>query len=111
MGIGIKGGTVSRLIKKNTTIPFKITKCFVTSEDNQTGINLPIYEGERLIAIDNHHLGSISLEGITIAPKGTYSFDVTFDINADGLMKVTAIDNKTKQKKEIEVETRSLSQE
>lgn len=103
LGIETLGGAFSKIINRNTTIPFKQTETFSTSEDNQTEVDIRIYQGERPIVSGNLHLGSIKLVNIPKMPRGKPKIDVTFEADANGILKVSAEDNITKRKQEIEI--------
>ncbi|KAM0681571.1 hypothetical protein GINT2_000084 [Glugoides intestinalis] len=103
LGIETLGGVFSKIIHRNTTIPFKQTETFSTSEDNQTEVDIKIYQGERIMVNDNMLLGSIKLKNITKAPRGVPKIDVTFEADSNGIIKVSAEDNVTKKKQEIEI--------
>lgn len=94
LSLGIKSnrGIMQIFIERNTTIPCQETKELTTTEDDQTSMTIEIFEGERSFCTDNNLLGAIELKGITPAPKGTFKIDVTFDVNADGILSVTATD-------------------
>ena len=86
------GGVLTKVIDKNTTIPTKQTKIFSTAADMQTAVTIHVLQGERAMAKDNISLGSFNLEGIPPAPRGVPQIEVTFDINADGVLNVSAKD-------------------
>jgi molecular chaperone DnaK (HSP70) len=111
IGLEIENGSLSIVIKKNTKIPGKKTSLFSTAVDNQTAATFKIYEGERTMAKDNHKLGEFFLGNIEPAPKGEMSFDTIFDISADGILKVTAIDKKNGNTKDITVKSNTLTKE
>ena len=111
VGIEDSNGLLQVLIKKNTTIPIKKNQLWQTSLDNQTQVAFPVYEGERPMAKDNHKIGEFIVDKVEPAPKGDMKFNVTFDISADGIMKVSAVDQKTGNQKQIIVKTRTLPQE
>jgi len=94
-GIGVSGGMMSTIIKRNTTIPCKCTQNYTTDADNQTGVIIEIYEGERKMFKDNHYLGKFSLDGIVPAPKGVPQIEVTLEIDANGILNVAAQDTGT----------------
>jgi molecular chaperone DnaK len=92
LGVETLGGVLTKIIDRNTTIPTKQTKVFSTAADMQTAVTIHVLQGERAMARDNISLGSFNLEGIPPAPRGVPQIEVTFDINADGVLDVTAKD-------------------
>lgn len=107
LGIETLGGVMSKIIKRNTVVPTKKSESFTTTVDNQETIAVHVYEGERAMTKDCHLLGQFDLTGIAPAPKGQPQVIVTFDIDENGIVKVTAEDKGSKSKKEITIEDRN----
>jgi len=104
LGIETLGGVFTRLIDRNTTIPTKKSQVFSTADDNQSAVTISVYQGEREMAADNKHLGQFNLEGIAPAPRGVPQIEVTFDIDANGIVKVSAKDKATGKEQEIRIQ-------
>ena len=104
LGIETLGGVFTRLIDRNTTIPTKKSQVFSTADDNQSAVTISVYQGEREMASDNKHLGQFNLEGISPAPRGVPQIEVTFDIDANGIVKVSAKDKATGKEQEIRIQ-------
>jgi molecular chaperone DnaK len=104
LGIETKGGVFTRLIDRNTTIPTKKGQVFSTAEDNQTAVTIRVLQGEREMASDNKLLGNFNLEGIPPAPMGVPQIEVTFDIDANGIVNVSAKDKATNKEQKITIQ-------
>ncbi len=105
LGIETMGGVFTRLIDRNTTIPTKKSQIFSTAENNQPAVTIKVYQGERDIAIYNKLLGEFTLDGIPPAPRGMPQIEVTFDIDANGVVNVSAMDKGTNKKQNITIQS------
>ena len=104
LGIETLGGVFTRLIERNTTIPTKKSQIFSTAEDGQTAVTIKVYQGERELAADNKSLGNFDLTGIPSAPRGVPQIEVTFDIDANGIVSVQAKDKATGKEQQIRIQ-------
>ena len=105
LGIETLGGVSTKLIEKNTTIPTKKSQVFSTAEDNQSAVTISVVQGERELANDNKRLGNFNLEGIAPAPRGMPQIEVTFDIDANGIVNVSAKDKGTGKEQTISIKS------
>lgn len=103
LGLETLGGVMTVLIERNTTIPVKKTEIFSTAEDNQTAVDIHVLQGERPLAKDNMSLGRFRLEGIPMAMRGTPQIEVTFDIDANGILNVKAVDKATNKEQNVTI--------
>ncbi|MFC4299874.1 MAG: molecular chaperone DnaK [Castellaniella sp.] len=107
LGIETLGGVMTKMIKKNTTIPTRFSQVFSTADDNQPAVTIKVYQGEREIAVGNKALGEFNLEGIPPAPRGLPQIEVTFDIDANGILHVSAKDKGTGKENKITIKASS----
>ena len=105
LGLETKGGVMTVLVPRNTTIPTEKKETFTTAEDNQAAVTIKVYQGERPMAADNRLLGEFNLEGIPPAPMGTPQIEVSFNIDANGILQVSAKDKGTGKEQTIKIES------
>jgi len=103
LGVETLGGVMTKIIERNTTIPVKRSQIFTTAEDNQTAVDIVVLQGERPMAADNRLLGRFRLEGIRLAPRGVPRIEVTFDIDVNGILNVSAKDLDTQKEQKITI--------
>ena len=104
LGIETVGEVTTKLIEKNTTIPTKKSQVFSTAIDNQSAVTIKVVQGEREMAADNKQLGNFNLDGIAPAPRGVPQIEVTFDIDANGIVNVSAKDKGTGKEQKITIQ-------
>jgi molecular chaperone DnaK len=107
LGIETFGGAMTKMIQKNTTIPTKHSQVYSTAEDNQNAVTIKVFQGERELAKHNKLLGEFNLDGIAPAPRGVPQVEVTFDIDANGIMNITAKDKGTGKENKITIKSSS----
>jgi len=103
LGVETLGGVMTKIIERNTTIPVRRSQIFSTAEDNQPAVDIHVLQGEREMAKDNRSLGHFKLEGIPLAPRGIPQIEVTFDIDANGILKVSAKDKATGKEQTVTI--------
>jgi molecular chaperone DnaK len=107
LGVRVSGGLFSKLIEKNTTVPCRKTAVYTTANDMQTSVRISVYQGENPLAAENIFLGDFELVNIKPAPRGTPQIEVSFDIDANGILRVRAMDKETRQAQNIKIEPNS----
>jgi molecular chaperone DnaK len=112
VGLETLGGVMTKVIERNTTIPARRTEVFSTAEDNQTAVDIVVLQGERELAKDNRQLARFRLEGIPPAPRGVPQIEVTFDVDANGILNVSARDKETGKEQRVTIaESTNLDQQ
>jgi molecular chaperone DnaK len=111
LGIETKGGVFTKIVEKNSTIPAKKTQQFTTAEDGQTSVTIAVFQGERVMAKDNKQLGTFNLDGIPSAKRGVPVINVTFDIDANGILNVSAKDQTSGKECSVKIQSSKLSDE
>jgi molecular chaperone DnaK len=104
LGIETEGGIFTKMIERNTTVPTKKSQVFSTAADNQSAVTIRVFQGERPMAVDNKHLGQFDLVGIPPAPRGVPQIEVTFDIDANGIVSVNAKDKATGKEQQVRIQ-------
>jgi molecular chaperone DnaK len=107
LGVETMGGVMTTIIERNTTIPVRRSEIFSTAEDNQPAVDIHVLQGEREMARDNRTLGQFKLEGIPLAPRGVPQIEVTFDIDANGILKVSARDKASGKEQTVTISNSS----
>jgi heat shock protein 1/8 len=103
LGLQVAGGRMHKLIPRNSTIPFRASQIYSTFEDNQSSVQVQVFEGEREFTKDNHSLGKFALNGITLLPRGQPKIEVTFEVDADGILTVSAVETASGKSKKIKI--------